>query len=288
MIYVLLNVLVAVSSGCIQNYYCKNLISNSSDSYLFIIIADLVAVLGLLFVSPPLEPSAQLLGLSALQGLILAAETVCIMEAMRIGSFSLTSLFSLSALLIPVCFSAVIWHERMTLMQILGTVLVLVSMAMTLNVGKKDGQAVSRRWIGYALAAFVLGGLAGLGEKNVLYTLDASLTDSFAFYSYLSLITVLLIALSVRRIRTGEKPALKLKWKHVLPICYIGAGNSAVFLLLLAALRVLPTATVYGTVNGARLMLTTVLDVVLFHQKLEKIQFAGLAVGLVAIIFLSL
>jgi len=288
MIFMILNVLIAVTSGSVQNYYCKNLIKNTSDSYLFIIIVDTIALLGMIFVVKPGVPSLSCLGLAAVQGTITAGVIICMMEALRLGSFSLSTLFSLAALVIPVCASPFLWGEQLTRIQILGTVLMLAAMALTLNVGGTDKNLVSRRWLLFAFLTFLFCGLEGICEKYNQYVLTPAESGTFTFFNYVFLVLTVLLALVIRHFRTKEKITLHLEWKHALPVCFIGAGNPAMILLLLAALRELPTATFYGISNGSKLMLTTLLDVVLFKQKLKPVQFAGLGLGLAAIVLLSI
>lgn len=282
MLFLVLTILIAVISSCIQNYFCKNLFKNTSDNLKYEILVYAAALVCTLFTVKLPVPSAFCVMLAVINGLILTLENYSILEAMRCGSMSLTSLFSLAALIIPVALSPVLWHEELKAAQLLGSLLSIASMAFILDVfsGKNS---ISRRWLVYALLAFFAGGSCAICEKYLTTSVHAGETNTFAVISFVVVIISSLIVLCAGK----EKAAFRLTFRTAMPLLFIGAGNAAVFLLIIAALKILPTSAVYAVNNGARLMLVTICDVFIFRQKLSKNQILGMIIGSAAILLLS-
>jgi len=68
----------------------------------------------------------------------------------------------------------------------------------------------------------------------------------------------------------------------------IGMIGAVIGLLFLRAMAFIPTSVLSPINNGGRLILITIMDVLLFKQKLTVPQYAGLASGITAIILLSI
>lgn len=282
MIYLILVIIIGVISACIQNYFCKNLFKNESDNLKFETVVYLVALISTVFTVKLQRPSAYCVMLAVINGCLLTLENYAILEAMRCGSMSLTSLFSLAALIIPVVVSPFLWHEVLTAAQLSGSLLTVISMAFILDVfSGKNG--INKRWLLFAFLAFLAGGSCAICEKYLIASPYADQTNTYAVISFTVVIASTLILQKVRK----EKALLKLTKKNLLPLIFIGGGSAAIFLLTIAALKVLTTSGVYATNNGARLMLVTLCDVFVFKQKLSKSQIAGMVMGLLAIILLS-
>lgn len=283
MIYLVIIVLVAVASACIQNYFCKNLFKNESDNLKYETVIYIIALISTVLVVDLPKPSSYCIMLAVINGLILTLENYAILEAMRCGSMSLTSLFSLAALIIPVVVSPFLWHEELKATQLFGSVLTVISMALILDVfsGKHD---INRRWLLFAFIAFFAGGSCAICEKYLTTSAHADETNTYAVISFVVVIVATLIIQKVKK----EKAEFKLTKKNFLPILFIGCGSAVIFLLTIAALKVLSTSGVYATNNGARLMLVTLCDVFIFKQKLSKKQLIGMGMGLAAILLLSI
>ena len=303
MLYLLICIAVGVVSACIQNYFCKNLFRSRSDNLLYQLIVYAIGIPASMFTVKLTAPSGYTAALGVLAGLLIMAEMFCILEAMRCGPMSLTSLFSMAALLIPVCLSPVLWNERMSPLQIAGTVLVFVSMVLILDVPaeirklketrknaekEKNGSGVSLKWLLYAFGAFLFGGCCAIPEK---YLVNSAYADQSGIYAMISFCVVVLVSAAALLLRSGirkERPTFQITLKRVPLLLFLGISNAAVVLLIIEALKFLPASVVYCTHNGGRLVLITVMDVLLFKQKLKPIQIVGMAVGLLSVIFLSM
>jgi len=303
MLYLAICILIGVVSAGIQNYYCKNLFQNISDNLVFQIITHAVGMVCSIVTAGFLLPSGYTAVLGAISGVLVMLESYCILRSLTKGPMSLTSLFSMAALLIPVCLTPVLWHEPLTVPQIIGTVLVVVSMVMTLDVygevkrrkqaevpadGAEGRKTSDLSWLPYAIGAFVFGGCSAIPEKYLIGSVYAD--ESAAYTSVKFVIVVLLTAAAMvyRRVKLSERHTMKLTVRNFLPMALLGASGAAVGILIIEALKYLSTSAVYGGHNGARLILITVLDVVLFKQKLKPVQIIGILVGLAALICLSI
>lgn len=311
MIYLVICILIGVVCAVIQNYYCKNLFHNISDNLMFQLVTHVAGMVCCFVSAGFLLPSGYTTMLGAISGVLVMLESYFILRSMTKGPMSLTSLFSMAALLIPVCLTPVLWHKPLSVSQIVGTVLVLISMALTLDIygtykaereakaaaldqteaksaSADAGKASDLSWLPYAIAAFFTGGLTAIPEN---YLIASAYADEAAHYTSVKYIVVVLLTLLVlvyRRKKLAEHHTMKFSAKLILPMVLIGSSSAVFAILIIEALKYLSTSTVYGGSNGGRLILITVLDVVLFKQKLKPIQIIGIAVGLVALICLSM
>ena len=295
MSYLLICIAIGVFSACVQNYYCKNLFQVISDNMVYQIICYLVALIGTLLIVKVERPAGFVVFLSVCVGVLITVECYSLLEAMRCGSMSLTTLFSMAALLIPAVASPLFFGEEISVFQISGTGLVLLSMFLTLDVPgelrarkEKKEAGFSLRWLFFAVTAFFTGGFCAIVEKCLVRSPYAEQSNTYAVMSFGVLILLTAGILWFRRQKMGERVTMKLGPKLLLPLVIIGIGQAGNFILIIEALKRLPSSMVYGINNGARLILITVLDVLLFRQQLKKIQIAGMAVGAASLVLLCI
>ena len=308
MLYLMICIAVGVVSACIQNYFCKNLFRVQSDNLLYQLIIYFIGIIVSLFTVRLSQPSAYTVHLGLIVGVLIMAEVFCILQAMRCGPMSLTSLFSMAAMLIPVCLSPFLWGERMTPLQIAGTVLVVISMLLITDVPaelrklrrKRAGKSgtpkeetagqtdsVSLKWLLYAFGAFLFGGCCAIPEKSLVNSVYADQSGVYAIISFAVVCMISAAALVIRGIR-GERPTLRITAKRIPLFLFLGTANAAVVLLIIESIKILPASVVYCTHNGGRLVLITAMDMLVFKQKLKPVQIAGMAAGLIAVLFLSM
>lgn len=282
----------------IQTFISKGRVKSISDNLLYQMFIYVTCALIMAAAGGFSRYSTYTLCLGIISGLLIVAETACTLEAFRCGSMALTNLFVMAAMIVPIIPAKILWGETNTPEQIAGTVLTLCSMVLILNLGTelRAGKAmgtdhsfgISRRWLLFAFSAFLSAGLQGVVQKYLTVSDSSSELMSFLFVGFTtaSVFTAFLLVFSVRR--RNEPVDLELRPGLILAMLLSGLLMGALHLTFMRSLECLPITLAFAGSCGARLILLTVADMLLFHQKLSKEQLCGIFIGMVAAVLTSL
>jgi len=287
MVLLILLILVGVSMQTIQNYFCKNLFQNNSDNTLYLTAVYTVAALCMCFIYD--LKFGGLAGFVAadgvVYGLFMALEFFCTLQAYKYGSMSLTAMFLMASVMIPSIPSWIFWGDPISVRQVAGIVTVFAGMGLVVGLRKED-RSVSLKWLLFVGIAFLAGGIQGICEKVMSVAGYSGQTNEFIFIGFLAAIPALLIGLFVN---TRKEPvSVRPDWKVALATVFVGFCTCMICVLTMGVLEVLPASVTFTVNNGAKLFLMTLIDMLLFKQKLSARQILGLAVGFAGVLLLSL
>jgi drug/metabolite transporter (DMT)-like permease len=121
--------------------------------------------------------------------------------------------------------------------------------------------------------------------SNYKLELKGFLTTAFIVVAVLSLIISLIM---------GRKNAFsvilnqnkKINVKPIITMIIVGATTGVVHRLNLYLAGAIPSAIFFPVVNGGSIILCTIAAFIIFKEKLQKLQWIGLIVGVVALAFL--
>lgn len=186
----------------------------------------------------------------------------------------LSSVFMKLGLLVPMVISVLFFREMPTWLQIAGFCLALVAIVL-INAKKGAGRF---RW--ELLLLLLLGGGADAMSKIFDALGPAALSDQFLFYIF-AVALVLSLALVIYK---KERPG----WRELLFGAAIGIPNFFSSKFLLRALADLPAVVVYPSFSIGTMLLTTLVGVVFFKERLQKRQWLAMAVIIVALLLLNI
>lgn len=186
----------------------------------------------------------------------------------------LSSVFMKLGLLVPMVISVLFFREMPTWLQIAGFCLALVAIVL-INAKKGAGRF---RW--ELLLLLLLGGGADAMSKIFDALGPAALSDQFLFYIF-AVALVLCLALVIYK---KERPG----WRELLFGAAIGIPNFFSSKFLLRALADLPAVVVYPSFSIGTMLLTTLVGVVFFKERLQKRQWLAMAVIIVALLLLNI
>ena len=186
----------------------------------------------------------------------------------------LSSVFMKLGLLVPMVISVLFFREMPTWLQIAGFCLALVAIVL-INAKKGAGRF---RW--ELLLLLLLGGGADAMSKIFEVLGPAALSDQFLFYIF-AVALVLCLALVICK---KERPG----WRELLFGAAIGIPNFFSSKFLLRALADLPAVVVYPSFSIGTMLLTTLVGVVFFKERLQKRQWLAMAVIIVALLLLNI
>ena len=216
------------------------------------------------------------LGMGLGNGVLYLSSFILLQYTTRKAGVVLSSVFMKLGLLVPFVLSITLFRETPTTLHICGFVLAVA--AIILMYCKKDASGKAPMlWL---LALLILGGSANAMSKVFDTWGAASLSGQFLFYTFFS--AFLLCALLV--LQRKEKP----KCRDLLFGLAIGIPNFFASKFLLEALSHLPAVICYPTFSVGTILLITLAGILLFKERLSKVQWLSLAGISAAILLLNL
>ena len=223
-------------------------------------------------------------------GLTTAAQMIAYLKALEIGPMSYTTIIVSCSTLMSALSGAIFWQEKLAWAHIVGLVLMLVSFA--LSIEKKEGEKKSSAlWLTLSLIAFLGTGMIGIMQKIHQSSEHKAELNSFLIVAFLTAFVCNAALLCYTKHRDGtltfrfEKPD---RAKLILLGVMVVAGTCAAVnnKLNLFLSGVVPSAVFFPIVNGGNLVLTTIVAVLVFREKLTKTQWIGVGAGILSVLFL--
>ena len=283
-----LSILLGVLKSSVYNRYAKASRPGLAGVLLFNVLTYGVAVLVTLCFGLSEFPSPFTLFSALGYGLIVFSLQALSVIAMTIGPMSLTSLLVFYGMIIPSLSGPLFWGERLGALQIVGMVLMITSVFLLY---KKDPaqSGVGAKWWILAALCFLLSGGAGVMEK-VHQTSEwrdqriAFLFSAFLFMFCLSAIGLLIVWIAGRRKESQREPVPRALLLGA--VAGVIAGFYCQINLYLSG--ALDSMVYYPIANGGGLLLTVLVSLFVFRERLTRKTLFGIGIGLISILCLSL
>lgn len=215
-------------------------------------------------------------------GVLLVAFLLSKSLAMVEGPVSLTTLIGCSCFVICTIFGAIYAKETIDLFQIIGMVLLMIGLILCVN-PKKGDQPLTPRWFMYVAFFFITGGLVGILYKIFGLTDSGHMFNSMLLFAALTASTLFLVlSFVINRKAKAPKPSIPPAARPSLLLC---SFVSCVYIRMnLSLSNMIPSAIFFPVCNGGIILLASLLGIVLFKERLQRIQMLGVALGLLAIV----
>lgn len=203
----------------------------------------------------------------------------------QVAGVSVASVATKMSLVIPVLLSVVLYREHLSLFEVMGIVLALV--AVYLVSGKGKGIHVDRKHLILPILVF-LG--SGVIDASIKYFEEEHLTDQeIPIFSSMVFGCAALSGLIFVGV-TSKNNQLKINLKNILGGIALGIPNYFSIFFLIRALRTNPlsSAAVFTLNNVAIVMLSTLVGILLFKEKLTPKNWTGVALAVLSIILVAL
>ena len=274
--------ILSISSVVLQNgifnSLCKKHLKTNDDIYKFNIFVYAVCILifGILTLNGSLSLYTVLLGV--LFGVVTALSNLYKMLALSKGPMHITLLITTSSMIIPTL-SGVFFGEKFSLFKIL-LVLILIYF-IYLSIGKSKEGKINRSWGIYCLLAFILIGSIGLIQKIHQTSSHKSEISGFLCVSFF-------ISLIISGLRVKDKKNFKDK-KNLIPLAMICGGCTfGMNYINLKLSGLLPSQLFFPLVNGSAIILSSLMSMIVFKERLSKKQTVGLVGGIICLIAICL
>lgn len=215
------------------------------------------------------------LGLGAAQGVMYLLTLVILQANIRKNGVILSATFARLGLIVPMVFAVAAFGEIPSGVQMLGFLLACGAIWM-MRAGQ-PGKAASR---GGLLILLLCNGLTDSLAKIFEQTGSRNLDGWFLLITFLVALVVSLGMMVYRREKLG--------WREILYGCLVGIPNYGSVFFLLRALTHLPAVLVYPTYSAGTILAVSLIGAAAFRERLERRQWLGLGVILLALILLNL
>lgn len=173
--------------------------------------------------------------------------------------------------------ASVFLHEEITVRKIIGTIIILIGIAVTMYVDKK---LKMNKGIFFVLLAALLMGLSDISGYYILRTLDAS---SYQIYFYLlPVFTLLLVQPS-----TIKKISYYFKLDRAIKVTTLAIFDTLGMLALFFAYKAGGKASVIGPLSATKVIVTVILAIIFLKERTNIIRvLAGAAITVIGVILL--
>lgn len=268
-----------VLQNCILNNVCKKDLESGAHVYRFNTLSYAICILlfGIIALSGGFSLFTVTFGL--LFGVVTALSNYYKMLSLSLGPMHITLLITTSSMIIPTL-SGVFFGEKFSIAKLL-IVFVLIFF-IYLSFEKKNDSHFNKKWLIFCLLAFILQGSIGVLQKIHQSSEHKGEIGGFLFIAFIcSLVYSHFRAKKIfKELNFGRKLYI------FAPIC--GLCTFAMNFLNLKLSGLLPSQIFFPVVNGSAIILSSVMSLLLFKEKLTKRQVVGLCGGIVSLIAICL
>lgn len=226
---------------------------------------------------PTEQGSGFTVALGVFNGMIYLVSLMLAQYNIRRNGVVLQSVFSkIGDLMVPLFFAIVVFSEKPGILQIIGSVLAIGAI-LGMNMEGKQGSGAAMLPL---LALFFVDGMTGSTSKIYEQMGNTGLSSHFLFFTFASAFVFSLCVV----LKNWERPGI---WELLFGIA-IGIPNYFSSRFLLRALSTVPAVVAYPIRSVSSIVLIAMTGVLVFHEKLRKVQWAAIAVILLAVILLSI
>lgn len=290
-----LSVCANVAYSSFYNYFGKKAVRKQSDNYkvnmcIYAVAAVILLTVGIL---TDLSISWFTLFFGMLFGAVTALSGVFKLNALNCGPMSFTILLITSSMILPAFSGYIIWDEPLSEWKVIGTFLMIVAAYFSTD-KQKNQKGKSIKWLIFCFLAFVFLGSIGIMQKVQQRSDHAGENGAFlavAFITAAIFCTVsYFISLKMESRNNDETSvAVPINAKRLLILTFV-CGIFIAFLnkVNLYLSGVLPSAFLFPIQNGGTTMLSVVMAMTVFREKISGRHAIGMAIAIVALAMLAL
>lgn len=224
-------------------------------------------------------------------GVSMAFVAIFAIKALRNGPMALTVLFANFAMVIPIMFGFLFWHEKVTFLKIFGIVIMFLAVYLIVGPGRAEASEGIRRasgkWALYAGVYGVSSGLMSLFQQVQAKVLPAE-NAMFLVLGF----TIASLALCVYLPFCGRRPETRVTKKFLsaenLNGLIVGIFGGAANILNVALLVIMDSTVFYPLKAGICIICDMLCGYFLFHEKISRRKLLGFAIGGISIVLLTI
>ncbi len=223
--------------------------------------------------------------LAAATGVLFVAGLLTWARAIQAAGLALSVVAMRTAVVIPLLAAAVIWRERPSLLELIGSGVALLALVLVLSqvarppLATRHSSFVNSSALLWLVLLFLADGLVMTAALVFRKELPLDETMPFQTVVFVAAFFVSTLLYYLRRPRLSPET---LEWGALL-----GAANLGNYLFLVLALSVLPGLVVYPVIAAGEVGLTAAAGVVLWNEKIGNRSWLGIALAIVALVLIQ-
>jgi drug/metabolite transporter (DMT)-like permease len=219
-----------------------------------------------------------------------------LIPSIRLSGISVTIAVVRVSVLVPILFSIFYWNEKPNLYQIVGVILVCLSLPLLSNKPNNSSHENKSKVASLLLifALFVFTGGCGLSAKAFYEFSPGSQRLIFLTFLFGTAAAIGILALIFQSImgEKHEKNALSASSppgiRDIVPGIFLGTSNIVGNHFLLLALKGLPGMIVFPISSSMGVILTTLVAMTVWREKLPGPAVAGIVTAVIAVVLINL
>lgn len=219
-------------------------------------------------------------------GISFAICTFSVINALKTGPITISTLFVQLAMIAVSIWGLFFWEQPLTPFVGIGLILVVVSVTLCLLKDQRgENNKFNYKWLIFAGLSFVSNAACGIIQRTQQMVYQGEYGNMMMAFAMLFAIVVGVI-LYVRSEKRDS--VLILKTSGYYPV--LAGGFNVIFNLLVMLLATTPLSSslIYPVISVGAIAITTLFSRMYFREKLQKTQWVGLLVGIIAVALLSI
>ena len=280
--------------GLTRTYFSKNISTTMAGYHLFNAATSLACGLTLLALSGgDLRLSGYTVLMAVLFGMITAAQQVLTSAALSVGPWSYTTVIISMSTVLTALSGALFFHESIRVTQFFGIVLMMGCLVLSVKKEEGEQKKKSMRWIALCLLTCLFSGGVGIMQKIHQSSSHREELTMFLVIAFICSFVFSSGSIIVQRCGKGGKhePFFEKKaGAGLLAVLFVAGGVCTALInqINLYLSGVVASAVFFPIVNGGALIMTLVLSLICFKERLTVRQWIGIALGGAATLLLCL
>ena len=277
-----LSITLEAGKNVLSARFSKESLKSDTDIYKFYVF-NYLASFAVLLLFGHWEVSGYTALMALAFALVIAISQFFSLRALAIGPMSFTTFIQGSSLVIPTLVGAFIWHERISVYQLILIAVLIWAMALALNA---KGGTFHWKWFLYTVISALFCG--GIGVLQTVHQLSEHSGELFSFLRLAFLFSVV-FNLILWPISARKTPSnFSIRSGAALQALATGVFWGCVHAINLYLAGAMPKVIFFPTVNGGLIFLSLIASLVFFGEKLTRRQWVGVVIGTVALSLIGL
>jgi drug/metabolite transporter (DMT)-like permease len=283
-IYLICSVFCSAASGVFGTYFNRKVAGKKDTSQFYnVLLLGTVAIGWLFLFLTDFSFDIKVLPYSVLFAFFYATCNIALIQALKCGPVSLTSLILSLSLILTTIWGFFFWDSAFTLPVAVGLILVIISLILCIYT--KEDSTISPKWLFFVFVAFISNAGCSITQRTQQINFNGQHGKMLmAFATLISLVVCLFIYL---RSDKSDSPFI-LKHAGIFPVvaalCNVGLN---MITIILATSKISPSL-IYPVIGVGGLAVTLLFSQLAFKEKLRITQWFGILAGAVATVLLSL
>lgn len=287
-LYLICTVFLSSGSGILGSFYNRKTVGKRDATALYNFLICSASFLGwviLFLINPSFDARVIPYGIGF--GFSYALCMVGLINALRTGPISLTTLFLNLALIATVIWGFFFWGTKPTVLVAIGLVLVIIALWLCLYTGKaNDGGKFSLKWLFYVALAFIGNSGCAIIQKTQQLHFGGK-HGNLMMMCGLFFASLFCLVLYLRSDKSDSKAILK-KGLVGFPVADGLLNTMHNLIIIILATSDLSPSIIYPTIAIGGLSITCIFSLIVFKERLRWWQWVGIAVGAAAVVLLSI